>query len=118
MHLYNFSKAIKPLLTAAGAADTSNDLSLLSSSSTLWVVGCDLPGKLIDRTLENQRLGVQTNVGNMENDNAAVRVSQSTNCFKDKTNLLASFFIFLLKLVNFAIPASALASPFRLLNED
>ncbi|KAG5623221.1 hypothetical protein H5410_008439 [Solanum commersonii] len=36
----------------------------------------------------------------------------------DNTNLLASFFIFLLKLVNLAIPASALESPFRLLSED
>lgn len=52
MLLYNLSNMSRPWYTvsAFGVAGASNDLSLLSSSSTLWMVGCDLPGKLIDRT--------------------------------------------------------------------
>ncbi|WVZ23096.1 hypothetical protein V8G54_001640 [Vigna mungo] len=54
MHLYNSERPDRPqqIFSTFGVEDddASNDLSLLSSSSLLAVLGCDLVGKLMDLT--------------------------------------------------------------------
>nr|GMC99013.1 hypothetical protein Iba_chr05eCG1670 [Ipomoea batatas] len=49
MHLWSSPRPTRPLQTVSAAIDEiSMVLRLFSTSSTLWVLGCDLLGKLID----------------------------------------------------------------------